>query len=125
MTSSPQAGILEGCSRKTETQHSRRCESEDKRNYITFQYTVGGRAVCRTVFCYVYALTRWQLNQLQHLVKECAVIPREHALKGRESNNAFPLQVYKDAIRFIRNYAVVYGLPQPAAGRGRASTAPV
>ncbi len=55
---------------------------------------------------------------------EFGPVPREHGSKGRKAYNASPFEVVSSAMEFIKNYACVFGLPQPAAPRGRANQAP-
>lgn len=40
-------------------------------------------------------------------------------------SNAFSFETTKNIVDFILNYARIFGLPQPAAGRGRAEVAPI
>lgn len=44
--------------------------------------------------------------------------------KGRKAHNAYPFKIVRGAVTFIKNYASVFGLPQPAALCGRANQAP-
>lgn len=59
------------------------------------------------------------------MIKEEAVIPREHGAVGKRPNTAYPKEVRANALKFIDTYAEVHGLPQPAARRGVADDAPV
>ena len=47
-----------------------------------------------------------------------------HANVGKTPWNKYSLAANKRAMEFITNYASVFGLPLPAAPRGRANTAP-
>ena len=60
----------------------------------------------------------------KHL-KDNGIILREDGNKGRLPPNAFTFDTTKNIVDFITNYATVFGLPQQAARRGRASTPPV
>jgi hypothetical protein len=55
---------------------------------------------------------------------EFGPVPREHGSKGRKAYNAYPFEVVNSAMEFVKNYGSVFGLPQPAAPRGRANQAP-
>ncbi|KAF6031130.1 hypothetical protein EB796_010560 [Bugula neritina] len=44
---------------------------------------------------------------------------------GRTAQNAFPPEVTTDIVRFLKNYADKYGLPQPAAPRARPTASPI
>ena len=63
------------------------------------------------------------LKNLQTRLKDNGAIPREHGNKGRLPPNAFSFATVQHIVDFILNYSRVYGLPQPAAGRGRAEAA--
>ena len=47
-----------------------------------------------------------------------------HGNVGRAPCHALPNAVLEHAVRYIRNYASVHGLPMPAAQRSRAQDAP-
>ena len=118
-------GVLEGCARRDALQHARQMADRDERRQITFQYRVSGIEVCSTVFTYCYDKTKWQLTLLQLMIREEAVLPREHGGLGRRPNTAYPEEVSETAVRFIKNFAGVHGLPQPAARRSRPDDPPV
>ena len=68
-------------------------------------------------------------DHLQYAFDHCLVCQKaiyswEHESKGRKAHNAYPFEIVCDAVTFIKNYASVFGLPQPAALRGRANQAP-
>ena len=69
-------------------------------------------------------ILEFTLRALKKHIVDSGPIPREHGLKGRKAYNAYPYEVVKCAIEFIKKYASVFGLPQPAAPRGRANQAP-
>ena len=52
-------------------------------------------------------------------------VPREHGLTGRMPATTYPYEIVNDGVYFIRNYAEVYGIPQPAARSGRAKNPPI
>ena len=58
-------------------------------------------------------------------MKEQGIVPRDHGNKGRLPHNAFSFDTTKAVVDYIINYATYFGLPQPAARRGRAQKAPV
>ena len=64
-------------------------------------------------------------KELKNLSKENGVIPRKYGNKGCLPPNSFSFENVRNIVDFITNYVTVFGLPQPAARRGRASTAPV
>ena len=58
-------------------------------------------------------------------MRENGPIPREHGLAGRVLATMYPYEVTYDAVRFICNYAEIYGIPQPAARQSRADNPPI
>lgn len=116
---------MEGYSRRSERHHGRQTDKREDRKKITFAYKVHGVDVCRGVFAYVYHLTKWQLSQLQIQIRENAVIPRQHAGKGKTSNRQSADEVRNAAKDYIQNHATIYGIPQPAASSGRGADAPI
>ena len=64
------------------------------------------------------------LRNFQEHMKQNGCVPRQHGNVGRLPANTIPFEATQQAVRFIHNFALVHGLPQPAAPRGRADTAP-
>ena len=95
-----------------------------KKQRLTAAYAFDHRRVCQKAFCFLHNLGEFTLRALRKHVIEAGPIPREHGSKGRKAYNAYPFEVVSSAIAFIKNYASVFGLPQPAAPRGRANQAP-
>ena len=52
-------------------------------------------------------------------------MPREHGLLGHVPATTYPFDVVSDAAQFIKNFAEINGIPQPAARSGRAKNPPV
>ena len=69
--------------------------------------------------------SNFTLRALKTQIYDVGPVPREHGLKGHKAYNAYPFEVVSAAAKFIKNYASVFGLPQPAASRGRANQAPL
>ena len=80
--------------------------------------------VCQHAFCYIHDIGEFVLRSLKKHFLESGPCPREHGSKGRKAPNTYPFEVVVNAVEFIKNYASVFGLPQPAAPRGRANQAP-
>ena len=104
--------------------HSRQTSST-KRQRVTYQYAYDHRVVCKAAFCFIHCIGEKVLKNLSKHLKDNGVVPREHGNKRRLPLNSFSFETVQNMVEFIRNYATVFGLPQPAARRGRASTAPV
>ena len=95
-----------------------------KKQRLTVAYALDYRTVCQKAFCFLHCIGEFTLRALRKHITEFGPVPREHGSKGHKAYNAYPFEVVKDAIEFIKNYASVFGLPQPAAPRGRANQAP-
>ena len=92
---------------------------------MTYQYTYDHRVLCKEAFCFLHCIGEKILKNLQKHLKDNGITEREHGNKGRLPPNAFTFETVRYIVDFILNYARVFGLPQPAARRGRASAAPV
>lgn len=118
-------GKLMVCGRTADSVSHARAVTATKRRRITFEYAYDYRVVCKPVFCFMHAIGEKLLKNLQSHLKSHGPIPRMHGNKGRLPANAFTFQTTEHIADFILNYAEIYGLPQPAAGRGRAESAPI
>ena len=103
--------------------HARSFKPAKKRR-LTATYAFDHRIVCQKAFCFLHCLGEFTLCSLKNHLMEIGPVPREHGSKGHKAYNAYPFDVVADAITFIKNYSTVFGLPQPAAPRGRANQAP-
>ena len=117
-------GKLQLLIRDPSTVHHARSSKAVKKQRLTAAYAFDHRIVCHKAFCFLHSIGEFTLRALRKHIIEVGPIPREHGLKGRKAYNAYPFEVVSDAITFIKNYACVFGLPQPAALRGRANQAP-
>lgn len=95
-----------------------------KKQRLTTTYAFDHRTVCQGAFCFLHCLGNFTLHALRKHIMEFGPVPREHGSKGRKAYNAYPFEVVSGAMEFIRNYACVFGLPQPATPRDRANQAP-
>lgn len=118
-------GKLMVCARTASAVSHARKVTETKRQRIIYEYSYDKRVVCKSVFCYLHAIGEKVLKNLQCHLKENGPTPRVHGNKGRLPPNAFSYETTKHVVDFILNYAKVFGLPQPAAGRGRAEVPPI
>ena len=85
-------------------------------------YAIDYHTVCRENFLFAHALGDRVLRNIQEHMKQNGCVPRQHGNVGRLPANTIPFEATQQAVRFIHNFALVHGLPQPAAPRGRAST---
>ena len=99
--------------------------ADPERTRITFGYTVMGHIVCRTAFMKLHMVGRTRLRRLQLDVENGSCHPGAHGNVGNVPWNKFPAEVGDRAQQFILNYSLVFGLPMPAAPRGRGEEAPI
>ena len=95
-----------------------------KKQRPTAMYAFDHRFVCQVAFCFLHYLGNFTLRALRKHVVEYGPAPREHGSKDRTAYNAYPFEVVNSSMEFVKNYACVFGLPQPVASRGRANQAP-
>ena len=117
-------GKLQLLANATDVIHHSRQEVNVQRKRVTYRYAFDGRSVCKSAFCFLHHISGKVHKNLQHHLKENGAIPREHGNRGRLPPNAFSFSTINRIVTFIRNYATVHGLPQPAARSGRGGIAP-
>ena len=117
-------GKLQVCIRDSATVTHARSRTATKKQRVSCQYAFDHRLVCQNAFCYIHEIGNFTLRALRKHIGESGPVPRQHGNKGRKAYNAYPFDVILNAVGFIKNYALVFGLPQPAASRGRANAAP-
>eukprot|EP00117_Sycon_ciliatum_P036996 scpid74503/ scgid27760/ len=83
-----------------------------------------GVVVCREVFQDAHGLSHTLLRKLQEDAEHLLTTPQSSKSKGKPPPNILPTAVADNVVQFIKNYASRYGMPQPAAPRGRAAKAP-
>ncbi len=118
-------GKLMVCARTASSVSHARRVTETKRQRVTYEYSYDHRVVCKPAFCFLHAISEKILKNIQCHLKENGPTPRVHGNKGRLPSNAFSYEMTKNIVDFIANYSQIFGLPQPAAGRGRAEVAPI
>ena len=115
-------GKLQVMARNMDSVSHARKVTAAKRQRVTYNYSYDSWHVCKAAFCFIHNIGEKVLKNLQKHLQEYGVIPREHGNMGRLPHNTFSFKTTRD---FIKNYATIFGLPQPAAQRGRAEIAPV
>lgn len=109
-------GILSACLLPSATDAARR----------RFNYSVLGRVVCKNVFMEVYGVTNFVIKKLQAIAEShSAVVPKHASAESTKEWISVPPDIVDNVVKFLRNYASVYGLPQPAALRGRPNAPPI
>ena len=118
-------GKLQVLTRATDTiQHARQSKL-GKRQRITCDYSFDHRRVCRDAFLFLHNIGTKQLQNLRKHLQENGPVPWQHGLVGRIPATTYRYEVVSDAVHFIRSYAEVFGIPQPAARSGRAKNPPI
>ena len=120
-------GKLQALTRPSDTIKHARQAKPGKFQRVTCDYMFDHHQYCKYGFLFLI-LTRYRYKTSKNLQKhfrENGPIPWEHGLAGRAPATMYPYEVTYDAVRFIRNYAEVYGIPQPAARWGRADNLPI
>ena len=93
-----------------------RSTAASKRQQFTYQ--VLGHKVCRSAFQETHDLSHHTLRTLQEFVEAGLTAPPAHKSKGKAAKHAVPSDVKESITMFLRNYASIHGMPQPAAPRG-------
>lgn len=118
-------GKLQVLTRATDTiQHARQSKL-GKRQRVTCDYSFDHRRVCRDAFLFLHNIGTKQLQNLRKHLQENGPVPWQHGLVGRIPATTYRYEVVSDAVHFIRSYAEVFGIPQPAARSGRAKNPPI
>ncbi|XP_056011257.1 uncharacterized protein LOC130051943 [Ostrea edulis] len=84
-----------------------------------FCYCFNGSEICVAAFRIIYDIGEDMLKNIAKHVLNNGITPRIHGNTGKRAPNAFDFEEYKRVKTFITTYADDYGLPQPAAPRGR------
>ena len=98
---------------------------QGERKRVRYEYVYGGKKVCRAAFQHIYDVGRRTLTALMTHMNKNGKVPRVHGNKGRRPHNTFKFEEIKYCVTYIVNYANEYGLPQPAAPRGRDGDPPI
>ena len=81
--------------------------------------------MCRRMFMVAYDVGKHGLENLLKHYSEHGAVPRTHGNTGKKPSKSLRFEEIKFAVQFIANYADEFGLPQPAAPRGRDDTPPI
>ena len=89
-----------------------------------FAYQINAdRPVCQETFLFYYGETLWRLKSLQKHLQTRGITPPVHGNTGRKPIHALSFEDEQYIERFITNYAVVHGLPDPGhdlrTGKGK------
>ncbi|XP_044765582.1 uncharacterized protein LOC123321863 isoform X2 [Coccinella septempunctata] len=75
-----------------------------ERRRLRAQYVYQGRRVCLDAFLYLENCTHYQLKRIRKHVMTHGVAPRIHGNHGKKPHNTFPLNIYRHATDFLKQY---------------------
>ncbi|GLH15340.1 Uncharacterized protein GBIM_19804 [Gryllus bimaculatus] len=75
-----------------------------ERRRLRAQYVFQGRRVCLDAFLYLENCTHYQLKRIRKHVMTHGVAPRVHGNQGKKPHNTFPLDSYRHAAAFLRQF---------------------
>ena len=90
-----------------------------------YGYEFQNKRVCRQSFQFIYDIGKHSLTNLITHMNLNGKVPRVHGNRGRSPHHALKYREIKYCVDFLVNYSDQFGLPQPAAPRGRDGIAPV
>jgi len=103
----------------------RETSARAKKRDFTYSFNVLGVSVCKAVFMSVNGIGEHVYRNLQDLAESGTAELPSHQGIGRAPGNILKPELVENVVAFIKNTASIFGLPQPAAPRGRAQTPPV
>ncbi|MES9881925.1 MAG: hypothetical protein ABW185_13685 [Sedimenticola sp.] len=106
-------------------EHGGETKRGKKRQRGRVQYKLLGHKVCKKVFMLAFDVGKYSLKNLLDHVSEHGAVPRTHANTGRKPPKSLTFEDVKNVVQYITNYAEEFGMPQPAAPRGRDNTPPI
>ena len=101
-------GLLHAMKRSTQTHH----DKTDKK-YLTVKYTFDEIEICETAFLHIYSLTIKKWKGIRNHYQIDGFKPIVHGNKRRKSSHALSFETILCILKFIINYANIYGLPSP------------
>lgn len=96
-----------------------------KRLRNTFEYYFNNQRVCKRFFMVAFDIGKRALENLLKHFSECGAVPRTHGNTGKKPSKSLQFEEIKFAVQYVVNHAEEFGLPQPAAPRGRDDTPPI
>lgn len=66
----------------------------------------------------IYDVSDKELSNIVTHVNTNGVCPREHGNKRKKPAHALKFEEIENAVKFIKNYAEEFGIPQPEGPRG-------
>ena len=96
-----------------------------KRKRVRYLFRFEGKAVCRKLFCFIFDVGHKTLRGIQEHMNKNGIVPRVHGNAGKKPHHAIKYREVRHLVDFLIRYADLYGLPMPAAPRGRDEDPPI
>lgn len=96
-----------------------------KRKRVRHDFQFLGNKVCRKMFMLAFAIGKHSLQNIMTHVSQHGAVPRSHGNTNRTPVHALTFDDTKAVVQYISNFADEFGMPQPAAPRGRDNTPPI
>jgi len=90
-----------------------------KRIRASVKYSFKDVKVCRNAFMHTFNVNKHTIKSLSAHISENGVCTKKHGNAQRRPHNAAKYEDVLCIVNFVSNYANLYGMPQPAAPRGR------
>ena len=96
-----------------------------KRMRTRHVFMFSGEKVCKKAFMLAFDIGKHALQNIISHMNTHGITPRKHGNSGKKPSHSLKYDDIKSAVRFISNFADEFGLPQPAAPRGRDDIPPI
>ena len=100
-------------------------QRKTERKRARFSYSFRGETICRDAFLTIIDLSNKVLSNIIAHMNKNGVTQRVHGNKDRKPAHALKFIEIENAVKFIRNYADEFGIPQPAAPSGSDGIPPI
>ena len=100
-------------------------QRKTERKRARFSYSFRGETICRDAFLTIFDLSNKVLSNIITHMNKNGVTQRVHGNKDRKPTHALKFIEIENAVKFIRNYADEFGIPQPAAPSGSDGIPPI
>jgi hypothetical protein len=100
-------------------------QRKTERKRMRYSYSFRGETICREAFLAIYDIGNKVLSNIITHMNKNGVTPRVHGNKGRKPAHALKFDEVENAVKYIKNYADEFGVPQPAAPSGSDGIPPI
>lgn len=95
------------------------------RSQNSYHYSFKPEKICKSVFQNLFGVGKKSRSNTFKHYSEKGSVPRQHGNQGRKPKHAVNFDDVRRVVNFNLSYAEEYGLPQPAAPRGRDDEPPI